>query len=108
MRPTPPLPLKPPAPSEANVYYKPDWDQARRRLGAWWHGEVLDRPVIQVMARRKNAPPATEWDVLWPSNLIKGAEFIVSRFAAYCEQTYFGGESFPNLWINLGPGIMAA
>ena len=31
---------------------KDDWQEAEARMNAWWAGEILDRPVIQVRAPR--------------------------------------------------------
>ena len=28
------------------MYYKPDWDQAKERILAWWDGEIIDRAVV--------------------------------------------------------------
>jgi hypothetical protein len=33
------------------MYNNPDWDMASRRLTAFWHKEIIDRPCLQVYAR---------------------------------------------------------
>jgi 5-methyltetrahydrofolate--homocysteine methyltransferase len=92
------------------MLYKPDWEQARQRFEAWWEGEIIDRAAIQVIARRDGAEPVSDdYDAWWPpQRFLNDPEYVVDTFEAYCRQTYFGGEAFLNLWINLGPGIMAA
>lgn len=90
------------------MMYKDDWSKAQERMRAWWSGEIIDRVVIQVTAPRKGVEIVSLWDG-W--NLVHNLDFperAVQEFEKYCQNTYFGGESFPNLWINLGPGIMAA
>jgi hypothetical protein len=61
------------------VYYKPDWAAARKRLEAFWAGEILDRCPVAVIAPRKTAvsAPACTSDPAWLAN------------------TYFGGEAVP-------------
>jgi hypothetical protein len=36
------------------MYYKPDWAEARKRIEAWWSGEVMDRVAIAVWARGRS------------------------------------------------------
>jgi len=33
----------------------PDWDQRLDRQDAWWHGEIIDRPVV-IMTLRQPDP----------------------------------------------------
>lgn len=90
------------------MLYKDDWDMAKTRLEAWWAGEVLDRAVIQVHAPRKHASNAHGWTAWnFPHNLDE-PEKAIEAFDAYCKDTFFGGEAFPNLWVNFGPGVIAA
>lgn len=90
------------------MIYKDDWPEAQERLKAWWQGEIIDRPVIQVMAPRKVVKTDSLWTGWNLAHNLGAPETAIHEFEKYCQQTYFGGESFPNLWINLGPGIMAA
>ena len=32
--------------------YRPDWDEARKRMTAWWDGEDIGRPAMQITAPR--------------------------------------------------------
>ncbi|HEX28971.1 TPA: hypothetical protein ENG04_02685, partial [Candidatus Poribacteria bacterium] len=34
-------------------------------------------------------------------------EFILNRFEYHSSKTFFGGESLPQIWLNLGPGGLA-
>ena len=42
---------------------KNDWQEAEARMKAWWTGEVLDRPVIQVRAPRSGIDKR-EWQAI--------------------------------------------
>jgi len=88
--------------------FKEDWEDAKKRFEAWWAGEVFDRPAIQVTAPRegvprKDIPPLPSLEQRWTDigHVIALAE---ERFRT----TYFGGESFPCFWPNLGPDVLAA
>lgn len=89
------------------LLYKEDWEEAKERLKAWWNEEALDGPVVQVSAPRRGLL-AISWDrwsfVRYPEDPTIG----IRGFERACEGTYFAGEAFPNLHINLGPGVMAA
>lgn len=89
------------------VIYKPDWSEARERLKAWWDREVLDRPAIMVTAPRSGVkrPP---WDGWGFARNADDPHKVVRDFEAMCSATFFGGEAFPNLWINLGAGVVSA
>lgn len=88
--------------------FKEDWSEAKERFKAWWDGEVIDRPVIQAFAPIKGLISAGAWDgwsfMRYPEDLTIG----IRGFERVCEETFYGGEAFPNLHINLGPGVMAA
>lgn len=95
---------------EHRMQFKPDWEEAKERLAAWWRGEAADRVALQVTAPRteplapaKSAPPppadlVDRW--LSPDYRIAVAE---RRFAA----TWYGGEAFPYCDPHLGPGSLA-
>ncbi len=90
------------------MLYKDDWEKAKIRMRAWWAGELIDRAVIQVSAPRKGVKVRLEWDGWSLIHNLTHPEKSFLEFEEYCKATYFGGEAFPNLWINLGPGITAA
>jgi hypothetical protein len=87
--------------------FKNDWEQARRRLTAWWDGEVIGRVALQVTAPREGvarrsvpAPPSVERR--WTD-----AQYAIESAEARMAATYYGGEAFPCYWPNLGPDVFA-
>ena len=90
------------------VYYKEDWEEARERYSAWWNGEVIDRPAIHVTSLRAGTDRGPPWDNWDFARHPDDPDLAVSGFEARCDATYFGGEGFPNCWINLGAGAVAA
>jgi len=90
------------------VQFKDDWEDAKKRFEAWWVGEVLDRPAIQVAAprdgvERKPIPPPLSLDQRWTD-----VDYVIAVNEERLRTTYFGGEAFPCFWPNLGPDVFAA
>ena len=87
--------------------YKGDWEHAQTVFAAWWCKD-LDVPVVQVQGPKPGAEQRAGFD-LWGFLRHKAEpERVIEEFERYCANTYFGGEAFPNLWVNLGPGVLAA
>ena len=84
--------------------YKNDWESSKLRFEALWSRELIDRCCISVTAPRKgkediykklkSVPRLHNWG---------DAEAIVKRHKSLFEVTFFGGESFPGIWLNMGP-----
>jgi 5-methyltetrahydrofolate--homocysteine methyltransferase len=88
------------------MLYKEDWDETKEHFKAWWKNES-DKPIIQIIAPKKgyeNSPAWWNWgfaeDPLNP-------EKTIIRYEDYCQKIWFGGDAYPDLWINLGAGIVA-
>lgn len=91
------------------MYFKPDWEESKKRWEAWWEHELVDRVVVAVTAPRDNPLPhepvpdiGEDWERKWTDPI-----YLKLRYEALFAKTYFGGEALPLWWINLGPGIMA-
>lgn len=91
-----------------SVIYKDDWSDAKERLSAWWDREVIERPGIMVGAPRSGIDERPYWDSWDFSRYPNDPMRVIRNFEAWCSATYFGGEAFPNLWINLGAGVGSA
>jgi hypothetical protein len=107
------------------MYYKPDWEEAKKRLIAFWNGEIIDRCCVAVFAPRKKSKlppfPELQWGP-WLGGLDKFAdndqksikhwwtdpEENYQRMITWFENTYFGGEAIPATYINWGAMAMAA
>lgn len=87
--------------------YKSDWDMAKKRFEAFWNGEIIDRCCVSVKAcenlddpKLLNIPESDEDRVKYWTD----PEWIIKRNRKVMEHTYYGGESFPAIWHNLGAG----
>lgn len=76
-----------------------NWDRIKERHIAWWQGEGF---LLQIFAPRKpmQYPPAKDPYQYWAD-----PEYVVGRWEEYFASTYFLGDAFPCLFVNLGPSI---
>ena len=88
---------------------KADWPQARRRLAAWWRGELVDRVCLGVVAPREGAalPPAPDRTGLDPAHYYLDADLRLREIERAMAAAAWLGEAFPNASLDLGPGSMA-
>jgi len=86
--------------------YKPDFDRARTYWDAFWQHEIIDRPLVHVIAPREGAG---QWEK--PSSLLgTDGRYLeaLAGFEAWAASTYFGGEAMPEFRINFGPDQFGA
>ncbi len=93
--------------------FKHDWDQAQTRTLAWWAGEIVDRPCLQITAPREGLEAVRRQATERPSGVSverwwTDVDLVVERTARRIETTYYGGEAFPLFNPNLGPDLFAA
>ncbi|MDP6778182.1 MAG: hypothetical protein QGI83_15610 [Candidatus Latescibacteria bacterium] len=75
--------------------YKPDWEDARKRLTALWNHDLVDRPCIAVTApngRSVDRPPA-------PASAHQkwlDPDWVLRDLTARIESTWWGGEALPS------------
>lgn len=82
--------------------YIKDWQALKERHLAWWRGEGY---LFQIVApkRAPQYPPAKNLEEYWTD-----PEFVVGRWEEYFASTYFLGDAFPYIFVNLGPTIASA
>ncbi len=89
-----------------------DWPMVKRRWEAWWHGDLVDRAIIQVTAPRQAAPrsgqsPDTDSDTdsdVDPETRWTSADFMIRRTQEAIRTTYYGGEAIPWCWNPISAG----
>ena len=80
---------------------------AKKRLEAYWHQEIIDRccAAVYVYENGAKAPervvPGNDEERLryWTD-----PECIIARNRLLMENTYYGGEAFPSIFVDLGAG----
>jgi len=90
--------------------YKDNWEDTKKRFEAWWKHKNIDRPLMRVVAKRKQPldgavplPPAAS-----PEEKHLSVERKTRYMEYYCKSHLFLADSYPNLDMDLGPGSLAA
>jgi hypothetical protein len=90
--------------------FKPDYEQSKQRIDAFWERALIDRPVVQFGL----AKPVEEQVPLPPSHHATPAErwldadYQAERHLAALSNRLFLGDTMPVAWPNLGPEIFSA
>lgn len=87
--------------------YKENWDIVKQRLEAFFAGENVGRPLLQVTAPKQNVKIKSDWNWWTIAHNLDRPERALQSFDYYCQNTFFGAEALPNLAINLGAGSLA-
>jgi len=88
--------------------YKLNWPDTQERFERWWLRQPTDRPLLRVTARRRqplgNTPRPSD-----PScpQIYLDTGYLIQKHRHTFETTYYGGDAFPNVNANLGPGSLA-
>jgi hypothetical protein len=106
------------------MLYKPDWEDAKKRLLAYWEHAVIDRACIAVHAPRagsrlaapdlQNGPwmlgmeQIADDDAAAIERWWTDPKLNYQRALAWFENSYFGGEALPVTYVNWGAMAMAA
>jgi 5-methyltetrahydrofolate--homocysteine methyltransferase len=88
------------------------WEQVKKNYRDWWDGK-LGRPLIHMMLGRSPARPEpkpgvarTEKEISYDLSIMP--EEIVDRWDYKLSGREFLGDSFPSVWPDFGPGVLAA
>jgi len=90
------------------LYYKEDWEQAKKRIEAWYHRETIDRCALWVQAPKANTVRA---DIPKPKTLVErwtAIDYLLDEREERMRTTFYGGESFPYYWPHLGAYAFSA
>lgn len=85
--------------------YKNDWDMAKKRLTAFWNRDIVDRCCVSVKAYEKVDDPIVYLEPQTDEERVQhwtDPELIIKRNRIRMEHTYYGGEAFPAIFVNLG------
>jgi hypothetical protein len=85
----------------------PDWEKSRERFEAWWHGEVVDRPLIQVLAPKKDAPVTPPPSYGSVEEIWLDPDYRIRAFEWQMNRTHYAGDAFPYLDTLIGPGTLS-
>ena len=106
------------------MYYKEDWEQAKKNLEAFWAGEDIGRPLMAVTSPRTEkskkfpelqyGPWTGSMDTYGDNDLEAitrwwtDPEENLKHMIYWFENTFFGGEALPATHTNWGASAAAA
>jgi len=83
----------------ASLMYRPDWEQARQRLTAWWNGGDIGRPAMQITVPRQtpleNIPAMPEPDGWVTHYSTRSLPYRVNLALRSCLYRDYYGEAEP-------------
>lgn len=90
---------------------KEDWKNTKQEFAKWWNGQQK-KPLIQILCPRstgeKDHSKRPAWDSWEFLRYMDEPQKAVDLFEEWAAAHNFLGEAYPNLWLNLGPGVLAA
>jgi len=89
------------------MLYKEDWEFIKEKFNAFFAGENIGRPLLQITAPKKNVKRKFDWNWWTIAHNLENPEYALESFEDYCQGTFFGAEALPILAINLGAGSLA-
>jgi len=90
--------------------FKPDYEEAKRRIEAWWRCEVIDRAMTYISfpkAERERVPVPEKTHASLRDRWLD-SRYLAQRALAHASNTVYYADSMPVAMPNLGPDIMAA
>ncbi len=84
-----------------------DWEGVCSRWEAWHRGE-FSGPVFHVSVVPPDGSAIKPHSYLSQYDFSIPAERILDEIEMYLEQCVYVGESYPSVWLNFGPGVLAA
>jgi hypothetical protein len=89
------------------MLYKENWNTIKEHFKAFFAGEDIGRPLLQVTSPKKNLSRKPVWNWWTIAHNLGNPERALESYEYYCQSTFFGAEALPNLAINLGAGSLA-
>jgi len=87
------------------VSLKPDFDKTKERFAAWWEGEIIDRPLVNVAVKSDvpHSMPVKEYASERERWL--DIEFRVDSLIEHIVHSHYVGDSLPVFFPNIGPEL---
>jgi hypothetical protein len=90
---------------------KPDLELCLKRIEAWYHGEVIDRPPVRFSRHNAQHDSGDPLDkARWPSlrDRWHDVDYLLDRFEASIRDKTFRAETFPVYIPTQGPNVYSA
>ncbi len=85
-------------------------EETKERFDVWWKGGQTDRPLVRLIARKKDPPLSEDLSALCatPFDFHLNPEFRVKQVRNSLVTHCYELDAFPYVDLNLGPGSMAS
>lgn len=87
--------------------FKPDMPETAKRWEAFYQGEIVDRPLTLVWARKAGYEGRKSFHTRHTDRVLGDIDSIIDRLLQSAEGTYYGGEAVPSFCPTMGPNEMA-
>ncbi len=90
--------------------FKPDYEKSLQRMNAFWHRELIDRPVVQVTIEKPPEQRVPEPESRHPTPVARwlDTEYQTELALAMLSNREFLGDAMPIAYPNLGPEVFSA
>ncbi len=86
---------------------QPDFEKILARFEAWWHGEIIDRPLVSLSVDPEREPKLPAKTHKTQRDRWFDFDFDMDTIEANLEVAAFVGDSFPSYYLDLGPELCA-
>ena len=87
--------------------YLENWSEIQATFDAWWRGE-LKRPIIQTFSPSDSSAGKEAFDYWCFLKYKDDRDALRRQLDAFPDTAHFGGDAYPTMLPNLGPGVVAA
>jgi hypothetical protein len=89
--------------------FKENWEETKQRFEAWWNRSQMDRPMMNLVAVRKEPLEGLEAlnELFMKEDYYFNVEYKAKKLRNYCRTHIFLADAFPCVDVNIGPGCMA-
>jgi 5-methyltetrahydrofolate--homocysteine methyltransferase len=96
----------------ASLEYREDMDQVRERLGRWWNGGDIGRPVMCVIAEKvppdpKAPPPQHPPECIYGASSTANFDYRLRVAEGACVGKWYLGEAVPTATLYFGTNALA-
>ena len=91
-----------------NFQYKPDYETVKQRYDAFWHREIIDRPLVSITFRKPGYRPFPAKEYASQEERWLDLEYRADELDYNMSQTDFLYDAVPSVMPNLGPEIFSA
>ena len=87
---------------------KQDYQETKKRCEAFWNGDIIDRPIVEIIAPNKDCEDAPDYTNNYYTRMNDDLDEIVERIISNTRKNLYMGEAIPRAFLSFGCDEMAA